>query len=77
MGAAGRRKPNAIADRSAERFDGELHGGHRPNPAALGARSAGIAVMGEVTAQIGRTFQATSPLVKPCPLTNPDYGRKY
>jgi hypothetical protein len=35
-----------------------------------GARSAGIPVKNEVTTQIALTFQAKSPLEKPCPPTN-------
>jgi hypothetical protein len=73
----------------------ELHGGHRANAAprsATGAvcspnpaRSARILVKSEVTAQIGRTFQAKSPLAnalakssvrKPLP-ANPETARRF
>jgi hypothetical protein len=64
----------AIADHSAECFDGELHGGHHanasrrsvtggvcsPNPTALRGRSAGIPAKNEAATQTRRTFQAKS-----------------
>jgi hypothetical protein len=48
MRAAGRPKPSAITDRSAERFNGELHGGHR---ASASRRSATGAVNSQTAAR--------------------------
>jgi hypothetical protein len=69
--AVGRPKPSAIADPRAERFGGELYGGHRanssrrsatgaacsPNPAALRARSAGIPAKNEVITNCADFFR--------------------